>query len=185
MKLISRKIIVKPDVVYNLHIENDHNYIANNAVVKNCHSVKGSVLKTMLAGPMSHIPLRWGLTGTIPKEKFEFQALRCSIGNTVGQITAKELQDKGILSNCHIHIKQLQDNRVFGNFQTELKFLLTDNDRLTYIANMINDISKDGNTLVLLDRVQSGKDLEELLDDNAVFISGATKQKIAKMNTIK
>jgi len=184
MKLTKRTVINKPDIVYNLHIQNDHNYIANGAVVKNCHSAKADALKSMLTGAMAHIPLRWGLTGTIPKADFEFQAIRCSIGNVVGQVSAKSLQDKGILANCHVNIKQLQDERIFTNYQSELKYLLSDEDRLDQIAGMISDIALTGNTLVLVDRVSAGKDITERLQrndvwrslqDHVVFVSGATK----------
>ena len=184
MKLVKKTKIAKPKTVYNLHIKDDHNYIANDAVVKNCHSAKADALKTMLTGAMSHIPIRWGLTGTIPKEPFEFQALKCSIGEVVGEVSAKELQDKGILANCHVKIQQLQDDRVFKNYQTELKYLLSDSDRLDQLAGMINEIAQTGNTLVLVDRVSAGQELTvrlrhmdiwETLKENIVFVSGATK----------
>ena len=47
-------------------------------IVDEVHMAKADALKTLLTGVMSKIPLRWGLTGTIPKEPFEFQALHCS-----------------------------------------------------------------------------------------------------------
>ena len=40
---------------------------------------KEEALKTLLTGVMSTIPIRWGLTGTIPKEKFESVSLVCKI----------------------------------------------------------------------------------------------------------
>ena len=43
------------------------------------------------------------------------------------------------------------------------------------ISELVLEANKTGNTLVLVDRVQAGKDLEELLGEKAVFISGATK----------
>jgi len=152
-------------------------------IVDEVHSAKADALKTMLTSAMAHIPLRWGLTGTIPKEKFDFQAIRCSIGNIVGQVTAKELQDKGILANCHVNIKQLQDARIFNNYQSELKYLLSDPARLDYIAGMISDIALSGNTLVLVDRVNAGKeligrlqhmDVWRSLQEHVVFVSGQT-----------
>jgi len=148
------------------------------------HTCKATALKDLLSGPLSHIPLRWGLTGTIPKEEFEFKALQTCIGPIVGKVTAIELQEKGILANCHIHIKQLQDNRVFSNYQSELKYLLSDSDRLEQLSSIISDIAKTGNTLVLIDRVSAGQTLTERLQrndswmgltDNIVFVSGATK----------
>ena len=184
MKLIKKTIIEKPQTVFNLHIQDDHNYIANDAIVKNCHAAKADALKSMLTSAMAHIPLRWGLTGTIPKEKFDYQAIRCSIGNVVGKVSAKELQDKGILANCHVNIKQLQDNIIHSNYQSELKYLLSDSDRLDQMASMISDIAQTGNTLVLVDRVSAGTELTDRLQckdawmglkENVVFVSGKTK----------
>ena len=39
MKLINRTEITKPDIVYNLEVKNNHNYLANNVVVSNCHGI--------------------------------------------------------------------------------------------------------------------------------------------------
>lgn len=144
-------------------------------IVDEVHSAKADALKSMLTGPFSHIPIRWGLTGTIPKEDFEFKALQASIGNVVGQVTAAELQEKGLLANCHVSIQQLSDSVEFKNYQAELKYLLSDTNRLDYMAQMILDISNSGNTLVLVDRVSAGKELVSRMGDQAVFVSGATK----------
>jgi len=127
----------------------------NCVIIDEVHSAKADALKAMLTGPMAHIPLRWGLTGTVPKEAFEFNVIRCGIGLVVGTVSAVELQKKGILANCDVYIKQLQDNRVLGNYQTELKYLLSDDDRLDQIAGMIEVISLTGNTLVLIGRVNT------------------------------
>jgi superfamily II DNA or RNA helicase len=40
---------------------------------------------------------------------------------------------------------------------------------------LFNTIGESGNTLILVDRVESGKSLVRKIGDNAVFISGATK----------
>ena len=37
-------------------------------IIDEVHQAKADALKTLLTGVMSHIPIRWGLTGTIPKE---------------------------------------------------------------------------------------------------------------------
>jgi superfamily II DNA or RNA helicase len=140
------------------------------------HGVRGEQLKSMLSGVMSHIPIRWGLTGTIPKEEFASTALTVCIGPVVNKLTAIELQDKGVLSNCHVNILQLQDHREFADYQKELKFLLEDSDRVKYLASLINKISQNGNTLVLVDRISAGESLLNLVADS-VFVSGSTKNK--------
>lgn len=145
-------------------------------IVDECHATKADQLKSMLSGVMAHIPIRWGLTGTIPKEQFASTALTVCIGPVIGKLTAAELQDRGVLSNCHVNILQLQDHREFSDYQKELKFLLENQDRVQYIAQLIKKISNDGNTLVLVDRKLAGKALQELVP-NSVFVSGVTKNK--------
>jgi hypothetical protein len=56
---------------------------------------KADALKTLLTGVMAHIPIRWGLTGTIPKELFESQSLLVSLGPVISKLAASELQDRG------------------------------------------------------------------------------------------
>ena len=50
---------------------------------------------------------------------------------------------------------------------------------MTYLASLINTISDSGNTLVLVDRIESGDFLKENLPDS-VFISGKVKTKDRK-----
>jgi len=149
-------------------------------IVDEVHSAKADALKSLLTGPMAKIPLRWGLTGTVPKEDFEFKSLQVSLGEVINRVSAKELQDKGVLANCHVNVMQIIDHAEHANYQSELKYLLTNPDRLDVLANLVVDANKTGNTLVLVDRVASGKELVSRLGDNAVFVSGATKGKDRK-----
>jgi superfamily II DNA or RNA helicase len=174
MKLVKKTEIEKPNEVFNLHIENDHNYIVEGAVVSNCHMAKADVLKTMLTGVFSNIPIRWGLTGTIPKAEMDKISLLVSLGPVIGKLSASELQGRGVLANCHVNIVQLKDKVEFSNYQSELKHLLEDTNRLDKIADLIREVNKTGNTLVLVDRVNAGKELVSRLE-NAVFVNGGTK----------
>jgi superfamily II DNA or RNA helicase len=146
-------------------------------IVDECHKISKnlSVLQKLLTREFAHVPIRWGLTGTIPKEEYISTSLIVSLGPILGTITAKELQDKGVLSNLHINVLQYQDPvSVFSNYQAELKWLTTDSKRLKIIAKKINEIAKTGNTLILVDRIETGKFLETLLNDS-IFISGEVK----------
>jgi len=174
MKLVRKKEIEKIQETYNLHIKEDHNYIANDAVVANCHMAKADALKNLLTGVMAHIPIRWGLTGTIPKEEFEFMSLRCSLGDVIGRLSASELQDQGVLANCHVNVLQLIDHVEYKDYQSELKYLLETEGRLDYIAELVSKVIETGNTLILVDRIAPGKALQEKIP-NSVFVSGATK----------
>jgi len=175
MKLLSRREISKPDQVYNLHIQDDHNYIVERAVVSNCHSIKNmNILHGLLTTTFGNIPIRWGLTGTIPEEEYNQASLYSAVGPIIGKLTAKELQDQGHLAQCHVNILHTQDTAVYNNYQEELKYLVTNRDRLKWLATKIAEIGKTGNTLVLIDRIETGEILKELLPD-ATFISGQMK----------
>ena len=143
-------------------------------MVDEVHQAKADALKTLLTGVMSTIPIRWGLTGTIPKALYEAQALYVSLGPLINKLAASELQDRGVLAQCHVNIVQLQDNVEFTNYQSELKYLLEDKTRLDSIAELILNIKESGNTLVLVDRVNAGKEIVSRLPDS-VFVSGDTK----------
>jgi superfamily II DNA or RNA helicase len=148
-------------------------------MVDEVHMAKAEVLKKILTQNLSNAPIRWGLTGTIPKQDFEYQALRASIGDVVHRVSAHELQAKGVLSNCHVNIVQTAEWKEFGSYAEELKYLVTDSERMTYISRLIKQIANSGNTLVLVDRIESGKFMINELPDS-VFISGEVKTKDRK-----
>lgn len=143
-------------------------------IIDEVHQAKAEVLKKLLTQHLKNAPIRWGLTGTVPKEQFEFQSILASIGPVVNQISAKELQDKGVLSRCHVNVVQLVDTLAYNNYQEELKYLVTDEKRIEYLGKLVNKIKSSGNTLVLIDRLTAGKKLLEIVDDS-VFIQGETK----------
>ena len=153
-------------------------------MVDEVHMAKADALKTLLTGVFARVPIRWGLTGTIPKEDYEFVSLRCSLGDVIGRLSASELQEAGHLANCHVNIVQLQDSVEYKDYQSELKYLVTNTERLAYLAKLIDGIKEGGNTLILVDRIETGKLLQielstmfSLLTDkpDVVFVSGATK----------
>ena len=146
-------------------------------IVDEVHMAKADALKTLLTGAMSQIPLRWGLTGTVPKELFESQALLVSLGPVVSRLSASTLQDAGVLAQCHVNIVQLVDYVEYKDYQSELKYLLEESGRLDTMAELIRRVNETGNTLVLVDRTECGRQLVQRLGDKAVFVSGATKSK--------
>ena len=148
-------------------------------IVDEVHQAKAEVLKSLLTRNLRNAPIRWGLTGTVPKEKFEFESIHASLGPVIGQITAKELQDKGVLSECHVNVCQLIDTVVHTDYQSELKYLTTNTERLEYIGKMMNKVSQTGNTLILVDRISAGQALAEMIP-GSTFISGAVKVKDRK-----
>lgn len=148
-------------------------------IIDECHTVKGNVLKEMLSSSFSNTPIRWGLTGTIPKDDISYHSLITSIGPVVNQIKAKELQDKGYISTCHVNILQLVEYKEFRDYKSEYKYLSSDLARVVYIAGLCRNIAVTGNTIILVDRIECGEILNKNIE-GSVFISGkdnASKRK--------
>ena len=148
-------------------------------IVDEVHQAKAEVLKNLLTRNLKNAPIRWGLTGTVPKEKFEFESIHASLGPVIGQISAKELQDKGVLAQCHVNICQLIDTVSHAGYQEELKYLVTNEARVEYIGKLLNTVKESGNTLILVDRISAGRALAELIP-GSTFVSGAVKNKDRK-----
>jgi len=153
-------------------------------MVDEVHMAKADALKSLLTGAFAQIPIRWGLTGTIPKEDYAQVSIFSSLGPIVGKLAASDLQDAGHLAQCHVNVVQLQDYVEYKDYQSELKYLVTASERVAYLARLIEKIKEGGNTLVLVDRIETGKMLQielsnlfSLLKDkpDVAFISGNMK----------
>ncbi len=151
----------------------------NCVICDEAHLAKADVLKTLLTGPFANIPIRWGMTGTVPEYDFQTVALLIGIGETTNRLTPKELQDKGVLSACHVNIIQLQDKGEHKSYSDEVKYLVTNPGRMKYISESIQKISESGNTLVLVDRIKAGELLEDFID-GSIFLSGSDKSDVRK-----
>lgn len=151
----------------------------NAVIVDECHGVKADVLKNLLTNRLAHVPIRWGLTGTIPKDDISILNLKVSLGEVVNKVTANDLQEQGVLSKCNVNILQFLEYREFGSYAEELKYLVTNKERLDKISKIIKKVAEHGNTLVLIDRLETGNSLLNLVPDS-VFVSGQLKTKDRK-----
>lgn len=149
-------------------------------IVDESHTGKGNNLSELLSNQLSHIPLRWGLTGTIPKDAVDRLTLLNAVGPVVNKVSAKELQDKGIISQCFIHNIETNDTHVeFKSYHDEKSFLTSDPDRINYISGLISDLALEGNTLVLVERIETGQMLETMIE-GSIFLSGSVKNSTRK-----
>ena len=143
-------------------------------IIDEVHQAKADVLKKLLTVNFRNAPIRWGLTGTVPKEKWEFQGILAGIGPVINNVSAHDLQEKGVLAKLDIQIVQTKDIEEFRNYQEEYTWLVTDEKRLTYISDHITNVAKNGNTLVLVNRIDTGNKLLKNISD-ATFIKGDVK----------
>jgi superfamily II DNA or RNA helicase len=142
-------------------------------MVDEAHQAKADVIKNLLCGAFANVPIRWGLTGTVPKEDHEFMAILASLGPVVNRLAASDLMEMGVLANLQIDIMQMLDTAEFPSFQEEYAFLVTDQNRLDWMSEFTQRVSKNGNTLILVNRVDTGKELASKIP-GSTFVSGST-----------
>jgi superfamily II DNA or RNA helicase len=143
-------------------------------IIDEVHQAKADVLKRLLTQNFRNAPIRWGLTGTVPKEQWEFQGILASIGPVINNVSAHDLQEKGVLAKLDIQILQTKDIEEFRNYQEEYTWLVTDEKRLSYISDHVKAVANNGNTLVLVNRIDTGNKLLKNISD-ATFIKGDVK----------
>jgi superfamily II DNA or RNA helicase len=143
-------------------------------IIDEVHQAKADVLKKLLTVNFRNAPIRWGLTGTVPKEQWEFQGIYASIGPVINNVSAHDLQERGVLAKLDIQILQTKDVEEFRSYQEEYTWLVTDENRLTYISDHVKKVAQQGNTLVLVNRIDTGNKLLNNIPD-AVFIKGDVK----------
>ena len=73
-------------------------------------------------------------------------------------------QDKGVLSECLVNIVQLIDTPYISKLlQEELKYLVSNDQRVDYLGKLANKIKQSGNTLILVDLTSAGEKLPKHL----------------------
>ena len=156
----------------------------NAIIVDEVHQAKADVLTKLLTQNFRNCAIRWGLTGTVPKEAWEFQGILASIGPVIGNVSAHDLQEKGVLAQLHINVLQTVNVEVFRSYAEENSFLVTDPKRMDWLAKKVYEISQTGNTLVLVNRIETGNMIQARLSDTfellkqefeIPFINGSVK----------
>ncbi len=208
MKIKSIKKIDYNGDVYNLRVknsienENNHNYFANNICVSNCHKAgakgNGSGMKQInkiLGHTVGKAYMRFGLSGTYPEsETLDNITIQSLHGPILSEVLAKELMDKGVISNVKIkalilnyndpefndNISVIRKGNGKGAFDLEKKYVNDSEVRMNFVFdNILSKTNK--NTLVLFNLIDYGKKIYNKLRDNlqgvdVYYIDGETKK---------
>lgn len=171
--------------VYNLHIEDNHNYFANKSLVSNCHLSTGASITSMFE-KMTDVTYRIGTTGTISNEKINQLQLEGIMGPIYKVITTKQLMDSNRVVQLNIKcllMKYDDDTRKIMNkcsYQEEMDFIVSNEKRNKFITNLA--LKQEGNTLVLFQFVaKHGKILHKMIEAKAedgrkiFYVSGEVK----------
>lgn len=164
-----------------------------------CQGLKSTIIKGLLNEYGKDIPIRFGLTGTLPKEPSDALAIKIAVGDVRYTIPAHKLIQQKHLSNLNIDILQLEvdltkeyEEYVYSTSNTTIKykefceqyvpdwgaeqrFVQHDEERINWIAQDINN--QEGNTLCLVTNIKFGKKLAKAIP-GAIFLYGKDKTDI-------
>lgn len=177
------------------------------AIVDECHGAKGDVIKSLLNDHGSHLYIRVGVTGTLPKDEVDSLSVRVTLGDPVFTITSKQLIDAGWLAELDIQLIEMEEDfkaeykkaketfpddmakityakfveGMFPDYDAEKKYLGTNKNRTNYIARLITikSLEAKGNTLVLVNSVDTGKRYQQLIEGSH-FVYGKDKKAARK-----
>lgn len=149
--------------------------------------------------------IRIGCSGTLPRDKYKLKQLIGMFGRVVYKENPMDLQDSGFISKLHITVYNICDKNVESNRNllfhqdSAIKYVSSDYNGINfddaskaeheYFSKWYADLYRpildkaaimDGNTLVLFDKIDIGKNLfkkfKEIYPNKSVFYSdGQTK----------
>jgi len=155
--------ITTPKKVYNLHIQDNHNYFAEGINVSNCHTCQAKSLEYVL-GNCTNAQFRIGTTGTLDDVLVHKLTIEGLLGLMYKPATSKELMDQDILSKLVIKCVVLEHGGCpIEDYRDELEYLISDSKRNKFICNLAMSLEK--NTLILFNYIAKHGDLlKEMLD---------------------
>ncbi len=176
-------------------------------IVDECHGTTGKVLQEILNEHGAHIPVRIGMTGTLPKEPADLMAVSVTLGKVLYEVKAHTLIAKGWLANLFIKMYCLMEDfserwaafqkkhpedaaemtekdfieHLFPDYEAETTYLQKRKLRTVFMADFIENIrgQAKGNTFVLVKSIAVGKALAKLIE-GALFIYGQDKTAVRK-----
>lgn len=160
----------KPQLISDFHV----------AIVDEAHGAKAQVIGDLLTNHGKHIGYRYGFTGTWPKPETDQYTLRGSIGEILYRIDAADLIRMGYLANLEIQPIEIQEKagEEFPDYASEKSYTSRSQERLEFLADLIiAKANTHGNTLVLVNSIKQGQQLQKLIKDS-VFLCGADENDV-------
>jgi len=162
------------------------------AIVDECHGVTGQILKEILNNYGSHLYVKIGVTGTLPEPDVDRMSVRVTLGDVKFTVTSKQLIENGWLAQLMIYMLELVEDYkpeyaiwqiefpeeskgksyndflevLFPEYDIEKRRLNKNERRLNYVKKLVMEKrAKDkGNTLILVNSVEVGQKLAELIE---------------------
>jgi superfamily II DNA or RNA helicase len=167
--------------VYDIGVEDNHNFICENVLVHNCHNTPANTIFS-IACKAKNAYYRFGVSATPWRDDGADLAIEAvlNIRKPNLSIIASDLIKKEKLTPCTINFIQMKKEIPWqGNYAKTYDYAITNNtERNNFIANLALDLyNKKKTQLILIKKINHGKKIlnklkniipyEEMLDYNA------------------
>ena len=163
-------------------------------IIDEAHQAKAEIYDEVILPAVTNCKYRLGLSGTISDLSY---ADRMSLVGTIGPnkkyINAQGLIDRGLATPTEIkclffnYPMEEKEKMKKAKYQDEVKYIEKHVKRNTLLAKMTNKIAKNGNTILLFNKIEHGKWLMELIVkdrfgiDNFALLEKPTPKSIEKI----
>ena len=169
---------------YNIEVEDNHNYIANNILISNCHRVAAKTLQT-IGMNLSEEAITLGLSATPFMRDDDNLKVEGVLGPVIYKISLRELISEGYLVDALVHFHHLpQKNMDFMDYSDVVRNYIDEsierNGKIIRLAEQ-----SDGPVLILVNHICHGQllwDFLNMMGEDVIFLNGSSKQRDEKMN---
>ena len=169
---------------YNLHVEGNHNYFANDISVSNCHKGSADSIQSILNATVNS-SFRIGTTGSLSDSLIDNLLIEGAIGSVEKIITMKELISLNLATKIVIKPIFLNYNKDMiktvkkGTYQEEDKLIRNYLPRAKFIAKLANSF-KDKNSILIYKNTDVGelilKEIHNLRNPDKKFVKASFKK---------
>ena len=167
----------KRKYVYNIEVEDNHNYIvSNNILVSNCHASGNYTYSTVLQKCIN-ANYRYGLSGT-PLDRGEIDSMRliAYTGPVIERVTNTELIDLGVSAKPTVYMHKADTtgcaNNFHANYPEAYSELIVYNDaRNKQIVDLVKKgLAEDKIVMILVKQIAHGRVLQMRLESEGIDV---------------
>lgn len=164
------------DYVYDIEVEDDHSYVANNFVVHNCHHYSSNTFYNVAMH--SNAYYRLGLSATPKREDGAEKKFIGGIGSIIAPVTVQDLIEAGYLTRPKLEILNPPAPEVMSYKYADAyrNSIVTNIDRNAMIATKALELSNAGlQVYIHVTQIAHGKKLESIIPGSIFLSSKDTK----------
>jgi len=168
-----------PKYIYNLEVEDNHNFFADNILVSNCHHISSKTFESCLKACNTSY-YRYGLSATaLRKDEISNLIVRGLTGDEIVSVTNRELIDAGISASPTAYLHYVSEPKIPGHYtfdQAYEKGILNNLERNRFIVMSAKRFVEQGKSVfILVWRIAHGEVILKMVEDIGLeveFISG-------------